>query len=207
MLRIIIPFYSEFETCKPGLRELRAAGIPFDLILKQGALIYAARHHGINGGLTQAVRQDPPMGFSHFLFLDSDIGFRAEDVRSAMAWNLEIVAHPYLGHEGDGTYQCGELSHMQRGTIEKRYVSYELGMRRISFCGAGFLMVRRDVFRKLRYPYFRHELIESGDAAEMTGEDVGFCLNARDAGIPIHCDFDRPVYHRPRHREDFDVSY
>lgn len=206
MLKVIIPFYLDFETCKPGLRALQGAGVKFDFAPIQGALIYASRNHGVTGGST-LIRQDPVGNYSHYLFIDSDIGFKADDVKSALAFNHEIHAHPYLRHASDGLYQCGELSHLRRGYIDMRYASYESGVKRISFCGGGFLLVRRDVFRRMRYPYFRHELFEENGQAEMTGEDIGFCLQARDAGIPIHCNFDRPVFHRPRRPEDFNVRF
>lgn len=56
----------------------------------------------------------------------------------------------------------------------------------------GCLLVRREVFRKLRRPYFRHEYREASaigarDEFEM-GEDYSFCKAARDAGFRIWLD-------------------
>ena len=44
--------------------------------------------------------------------------------------------------------------------------------------------------KKMPYPWFapKMQVFESGDVQDMCGEDVSFCLDAKDAGYEIWCD-------------------
>ncbi len=91
MIRIVIPFYSEFEAVKPGLRALRSSGIEFDVLPAQGACVHHNRNLGVNMGRSQKTHQDPIEGYSHFLFVDSDIGFTPAHVRLALGYKADVV--------------------------------------------------------------------------------------------------------------------
>ncbi len=205
MIRIVIPFYSEFETVKPGLRAMRESGIPHEVLPSQGADIADNRNAGVNMRRSLAKRQPADAGFSHFLFIDSDIGFNPEHVRQLLKMDQAITALPYLTHRPNGEYQAGSLD--ASGAVTRRIGIRADGVRAVDFVGAGFLLVRRDVFPRLEYPWFRFGVGERGDTAWNLSEDVGFCLNAKRNGYSIYCDFDHPVYHKPRSAEDFNVRY
>lgn len=205
MIRIVIPYYTEFEAVKPGLRDMRKAGIPFEYYPSRGPVIMTNRNLGVTENRSQKIFQEPPAHISHFLFVDSDIGFDAAHVRAALAHNKPILALPYLRHENDGLYQAGDFGDEARSTLNRFHVS-TVGLLELDFVGAGFLLVKREVLAGMRYPWFRHDVVEIGDEADNRGEDVCFCIGAFEAGIPIYCDFDHPVRHRLRRQEDFDVS-
>jgi len=50
--------------------------------------------------------------------------------------------------------------------------------------GTGALMIRRDVFSKLRRPYFEYLLDDDG--LVRLGNDFYFCMKAKKAGIPVY---------------------
>lgn len=204
MIRVVLPFYSEFDTLKPSLRALKESDIPHEVQMVQGAFVAKSRNSGVTA--SQVRFQTLPKHITHYLFLDSDIAFTVADVRAAMAHDAPILGLPYFRHEGDGTYQAagamsaqGQLSLFLKAGIK--------GLQRIPFIGAGFLLVKREALETMAYPWFHHRVLNIEEMSENCGNDVGFCLAAREAGIPILCDFDRPVYHRLRRREHFDVSY
>jgi len=205
MIRVVIPFYHDFETAKAGLRSMRAAGMEFELSAHQGALVYVGRNRGINDGKSQKRVQDPIPGPSHFLFVDSDIDFTADDVAALLALKSPIAASPYRCHDVPGLYQSGHLSLI--GTLTTRDPIATSGVQVRSFVGAGFLLVERGVFRHLAYPWFHHRMIERYDTRELCGEDVAFCLAAREAGIPIKVDFDHPVTHLLRTADQFQMEF
>ncbi len=205
MIRVIIPFYHDFETAKPGLRDMRAAGMEFDLHAHQGALIYVSRNRGINGGKSQKRVQDAAPGPSHFLFVDSDIDFTAADVAALLALKAPIAAAPYRCHNAPGLYQSGQLTLL--GLVASQDPIETTGVQARSFVGAGFLLVERNVFRHLPYPWFHHRMIEKYETRELCGEDVGFCLSAREAGIPIKVHFDHPVTHALRSADQFALEF
>jgi hypothetical protein len=205
MIRVVIPFYRDFEAPKEGLRSMRAAEMEFQLSAHQGPLIYVARNRGINDGKSQKRVQDPVSGPTHFLFVDADIGFDVEHVRALLALKKPIAACPYRCHDRPELYQCGELSLL--GIITGKDPITATGVHARSYIGAGFLLVERNVFRHLAYPWFHHRMIEKYDTREQCGEDVGFCLAAREAGFPIHVDFDHPVEHQLRTADQFALEF
>lgn len=205
MLRVVIPFYTEFEAVKPGLRDMKAAGMEFDVAAAQGVYIYGARNRGVNGGKNQKRVQSPLPGYSHFLFVDSDISFTAEHVQALLDLKVPVAACPYLCHVPADTYQTGELSLI--GQILSQDKNNVESVKARSFVGGGFLLVEATVFQHLPYPWFHHRMVERYDFRELCGEDVGFCLALREAGYKILVDFDRPVAHRLRAVDQFDLSY
>jgi hypothetical protein len=61
----------------------------------------------------------------------------------------------------------------------------------VAYNGLGFFACRREVFDKLKYPFFYRPLEEIKDKdgnvvlVEMCSEDVAFCRNLTDQGIKI----------------------
>jgi hypothetical protein len=204
-LRIVIPFYTEFEALKPGLRALLGSGIRYEYLPCQGPYVHSNRNNGINSMRSDKTRQEAVEGFSHFLFLDSDISFNPHHIHTALRHNAPVVALPYLRHEADGTYQAGELA-PDAPTVLSHYSRLEKGVKHVTFCGGGFLLVQRHVFGALTYPWFHHTIHTNGESSYSVGEDIQFCVKLRKAGIPILMDFDHPVPHRPRRKSDFNVS-
>lgn len=204
MIRVVLPFYSEFETAKPGLRALRESGIAHELFPVQGVGVDENRNLGVNEGRSFGTKQLPVTGFSHFLFIDSDIGFEVKHLERLLWHNQAICALPYLRRDGT-EYQAGHFD--ADGKPEWFYNTTARGFSPVDFVGAGFILVRADVFPRLRYPWFRREVLTARDESWQDSGDYGFCRNARACGYRVMCDFDFPVFHKPRAVADFDVSY
>jgi hypothetical protein len=51
-------------------------------------------------------------------------------------------------------------------------------------------MVQYGVFENMKYPWFapKMQVFESGAVQDMCGEDVSFCLDAKEMGIEVWCD-------------------
>lgn len=62
---------------------------------------------------------------------------------------------------------------------------------RIDSCGAACLMIRRDAFEKLVFPYF-----EERSWGGIRGEDIIFCEKLAEAGIPLYAHFGVQCVHR-----------
>jgi hypothetical protein len=204
MIRIVLPFYSEFDTLKPSLRALRESDIVHEFQAVHCAFVAKGRNIGITS--SQKRYQKLPAYISHYLILDSDIAFTVEQLRAALARDVDILGLPYRRHEDDDTYQTAWRMNDQ-GVLGVRHPVSQRGYWNVPFIGAGFLLVKREALEKMAYPWFHHRIVVDGDSAESCGEDVGFCLAAREAGLDIWCDFDSPVHHRLRRMEHFDVSY
>lgn len=203
-IRVCVPFYSEFEFAKSGLKEcLKCSEIEFSVEPRQGTIISRLRNSLLNDGKSKKVSQSPVSNFDYFLFVDSDIGFTLDNVLKLLSQDKEIIASPYLCHDNNGTYQCGVFYSDQPGNIKYRYTIYEKGTKEVDFVGAGFLLIKRSALEKIEFPWFREMLLEVGQDADIIGEDIGFCLNARKSGLKVYCDFDNPVKHNLRTANSF----
>ena len=62
----------------------------------------------------------------------------------------------------------------------------------VDYTGFGWLLIKNGVFEHegMPYPWFapKMQVFESGEVQDMCGEDVSFCLDAKEAGFEIWCD-------------------
>jgi len=56
----------------------------------------------------------------------------------------------------------------------------------IDACGAGCMLIKAEVFKKLKLPYFWY--IPKSEDKPRKGEDFYFCEKAKEAGYKIYCD-------------------
>jgi len=101
------------------------------------------------------------------------------------------VAH-WLDEE-DFSNNGGVMNHETVDTIQKRTKPFT-----VDYAGFGWLLIEKGVFedfdengkKKMPYPWFapKMQVFESGNVQDMCGEDVSFCLDAKEAGYEIWCD-------------------
>lgn len=198
MIKICIPYYSEHKTAEAGVKTLSSRGLEYETFYGRSALVAQARNALINGALSNKIRQELDPKYSHYLFVDSDIGFNYRHLEAALAHNKNILTLPYLQHKATATYAVGTFSDKIQGIVGSKFTPSTKGLRTVDWCGAGFLLVKACVFNRMNYPWFRYGLAETDGKAEIVSEDIGFCLAATKLGYKIWCDFDFPVYHKPR---------
>lgn len=204
-IRICTPFYSEFETVKPGVVSCIQSQIAeFHFEPRQsGPLMFRNRNSLINDLKSQKKYQLPLSGFDYFLFVDSDISFSVKNVERLLSHNKEICCSPYFTHDKPYTYNTGMFFDSYPGLIRYQHTKHSSGLSEVDFSGTGFMLIHRSVFEKLSYPWFEPMKIEFGDNCEAIGEDLCFCIKAKNAGYKIFCDFDNKVDHRKRDVENF----
>jgi hypothetical protein len=58
------------------------------------------------------------------------------------------------------------------------------------YVGGGWLMVQKGVFESMAYPWWPPliQTFNNGEIVDYCGEDVGFCLTAKEKGIPVWVD-------------------
>lgn len=195
-IKVCVPYYSEYETVKSGIDSVRRAGINFDFVAAQGPYIAQARNALINSESSQAISQDIGSDYSHFLFVDSDIGFDYSHVKALIGMDRGVSCCPYLRHGSETVYQVGLFS--EPGLIKERFTNERKGIQVVDWCGGGFLLVRSKIFSQLPYPWFRYGILEKDGMAELLSEDICFSMALNNAGINIWCNFDYPVFHKPR---------
>ena len=60
----------------------------------------------------------------------------------------------------------------------------------VDYTGFGWVLIKKGVFEEMEYPWFapKMQVFESGAVQDMCGEDVSFCLDAKEMGIETWCD-------------------
>jgi len=144
-----------------------AKGMEVHQEFRGNSLIYDARN--------TAVKLMLENGMDAILFLDSDmeppadmlVRLAAHDkpIVSALAFRRVPAFEPCIFKAVD------ETAHI--------YHDYPKGLIRVEGVGMACCLIKREVFETIPGPWFWPGKF---------GEDIGFCIKARQAGIPIHCD-------------------
>jgi GT2 family glycosyltransferase len=130
---------------------------------------------------------EDPRGWDYLLFVDSDMAFRTKDVLTLLKANKPIIGGLYFGIPYGSlerfvvalkTDENGSLSPIPVGKLPKR------GSCRVNALGMGFTLIKREVIETLgpdhekQWP-FAETLVDG----KGRGEDVTFCLRAKEAGF------------------------
>lgn len=203
---ILLSIYSEYETLEPLLDELRCCKEhQFTLKVCQGADITALRNFIINDGKSQEKIQDPLPNFDFGLILDSDNYGTLEDILSMIEMDKDIACLPSLEHKSDTKYICGMFGKVP-GNKGLTFDTKKKGKYKIDWTSMGGVLFKTNILPKIEYPWFRKTMITIGTKQSQTSEGIGFCLNAKNHGFDIWCNFDNPLGHKKRSAKDFNFN-
>jgi hypothetical protein len=123
----------------------------------------------------------------HIFWCDADMSMPADTPLRLLAHQKDIVGCTYLRRTPPYEPLGKTLANEKTDTSKLTESLLEMG-----HMPTGCLLTHRDVFRKLRRPYFRHEYVEEtaiGKHDEWeVGEDYTFSQRARDAGFKLWLD-------------------
>lgn len=134
------------------------------------------------------VQRSLDRGSEWILFLDDDHTFPSSILKTLLAKEQPVVASLYLQRtdpflpiayaekDEDGNYWPLDLT-----------VCPEHGLVTVVGAGTGGMMIRSEVFRELKPPWFVHTTQQS--------EDLMFCDSLVEAGIPLYVDLDAQLGH------------
>ena len=142
---------------------------------------------------------DGKLKYDYQLWIDSDIVFNSEKFWQLLLMDKQIAAGWYCTEDGRTTSVAhwleeddfrsngGVMNHETIESISKRTKPFT-----VDYTGFGWLLIKHGVFEHegLPYPWFapKMQVFESGEVQDMCGEDVSFCLDAKEAGFEIRCD-------------------
>ena len=164
---------------------------------------------------------------SHLLFIDADIGFEPGQVLRMLEFDHDVVAGMYPLKEI--TWDAGAIARVRGGEpLEHAFLRFvgvpcegperetENGFVTASYAGAGFLMMKRQVFEKMRvsYPYLQYKAAHTAAdpshstnqyaffdcvideaSGEYLSEDYAFCQRWRALGGKIWLDTQGTLAH------------
>lgn len=147
---------------------------------------------------------DGKIDYDVWVTIDSDMVFSAEQVVELIesteehpivsgVYMMQDVKHLCIVKDWDTKYflENGHFEYLTASALEewKKENKSDKYMK-VSYTGMGFFAVRKDVFEKLKYPYFHRDIEtmkkEDGTIVrDVCSEDVALCRNLTDAGFDI----------------------
>ena len=128
---------------------------------------------------------------THLFMIDADMVPPPDAVERLLSHDLPFVTGmtPLPVDASDGKRPvvdfCFALPDEPGGPL--RPLARNSGLRPVRRCGAGCLMLRRDLLAGMEPPWFRFAYSAEGTEL-VTSEDVGFCDRLAAAGVPMHAD-------------------
>jgi hypothetical protein len=187
---VIVPVRTHVEEeCARGLAELQNRGYRVQQVIGQTAVDYAR---------SKMASDALDAGFEEIMWIDSDIGFTADDVEMLRRHRLPVVSgiYPQKG-------QRSLASHLLPQTRELLF-GIGGGLTEIRYAAGGFLLTQRRVYEAVREheqlpscnerfggaftPYFWPMVIPDGDGHWYLAEDFAFCERVRRAGFAVMAD-------------------
>ena len=127
--------------------------------------------------------------FTHLVMLDLDHIHPLDIVQRLM---VNFVKHPEVKVVGGLNFRRGEPFDpcaYVKGDDGRFYPmsEWDTGLLRVDAVGTGCIAIAREVFEIIQPPWFYNDYSKVMDDV-WPGEDMGFCLKCRDAGIDLYVD-------------------
>lgn len=121
---------------------------------------------------------------THTFWVDDDMIYPEDTLERLLAHDKDIVGAKYANRRGDGE-------------VIEYFGDPLTGMFKCKALGGGCVLVRSDVFRKIKQPWFWYVINPNG--AIIMSNDWYFCKKARESGYDIWCDSALKVGHISEH--------
>lgn len=191
LVKICLPYYSEqsiekgcLEFCET-LSNTKHKDYEFIFSKKQHSYLPHLR----NFLITKSQLKFQKYFIDYFLFIDSDIFPKIDDIFKLLDSNKEIIGGVY-NKRNSKKYSTGYFHENSDGFIVKDLNDNDLvqEIMKVDYVGAGFLLIKKEALQKMEYPYFREYMVSNplnNDIQDTTSESVGFCVHAKKFNIPI----------------------
>lgn len=180
--------------------DLVQAGASIQISQDYSSMVNFARCKVLGANVLRGPKQVPwdgKLNYDYQLWIDSDIVFNTEQFYRLVAMDKDIAAGWYCTEDGHTTSVAhwleeddfknngGVMNHETLETMQKRRKPFT-----VDYTGFGWVLIKKGVFENLEYPWFapKMQVFDSGEVQDMCGEDVSFCLDAKEAGYEIWCD-------------------
>jgi hypothetical protein len=187
---VLVPVRTHVEAdCAQGLVDLHARGYAVRQVIGQTSIDYA-RSKMASDALDE--------GFDEIMWIDSDVGFRADDVELLRSHRLPVVSgiYPQKGRRALASHLLPETEHLTFGAGG--------GLIELLYAAGGFLLTHRRVYEAIQEheqlpycngrfdggftPYFWPMIVSDGDGHWYLGEDFAFSERVRRAGFAVMAD-------------------
>ena len=152
-----------------------------NLYTAHGTLIFDQRNNMVKTALKERC--------DYILFIDADMRFPKDTLRRLLAHKKDIVGVNATTRSEPVKPTAKILEIEEDGTCNWKpiFSNAENGISKADGIGCGVMLIKASVFSKIEFSYFYFEALP-GD--KLLGEDIYFCVKAKDAGIETWVDHD-----------------
>ena len=128
-------------------------------------------------------------GFDYLMFIDADMRFPKDALVRLLKHNKDIVGVNATTRSEPVKPTAKNINYEEDGSVSwlPVYSNVKKGIEKVDAIGCGVILIKNSAFKKLEKPYFYFEQLPNG---KLLGEDVYFCIKAKDAGIDTYVDHD-----------------
>ena len=178
------------------------AGYSYRAKIDYHPVIFTARNKLLADGANIILeKKDIPfsgmLDYDFIMWIDSDMAWKPEQVMALLRHNKDIVTGITMLE--DRSCNCSKLGDKQYDMMQYDVIEGK-GLSEVESCGLAFCMVKKGVFEKIGFPWFRPVYAYNENMKEdtMLSEDLGFCVLAKEKGFKIYADPDIIVGHEKR---------
>lgn len=128
------------------------------------------------------------------LMIDTDMSYPANLLDILISRNKDVIGVPYYSRGLDPRTKQKTITPVIYDYDKKNQIWYrwekvkQTVPFRVSAVGTGIFLVKTDVFRKLKKPWFRYSSYKDKGIVKPIGEDVAFCMKCADEGFEVWVD-------------------
>lgn len=156
-----------------------------DLFTCSGTLIFDQRNNLVKTALE--IKAD------YLLFVDADMRFPKDTLRILMDHDKDIIGVNATTRSEPVKPTAKNMHINEDGSIDWMpiYSNAKTGIEKADGIGCGVMLIKRKVVEELEEPYFYFEQLPGN---KLLGEDIYFCVKAKDAGFDTWVDHDLSKY-------------
>lgn len=147
--------------------------------------------------------------YDYFLSMDADMSFPVSAVLMLIDDKKDIVSAGY-------NMRSAKLSSLVPKLVAAHWTEKPgiapgtaylpdstKGIQKVDTVGLGCCLINAAVFKKMEYPFFRHNIVEfnNGKSALLVQDDISFCMDAARYGFEIFVDADIRVNHHSENED------
>jgi hypothetical protein len=137
---------------------------------------------------------DGKLEYDFIMWIDSDILFTPAQFQRLLGHDKDVISGVYAMEGGKlmaTVKEWDEETFKKQGSFNFMTLAEINGKKdliEVAYTGMGFMLVKKGVFEKLKYPWFKPLEKQIGNMVDITMEDTAFCLRIREKGIHVFID-------------------
>lgn len=156
---------------------------------QHSSVVHFARSKCLGGDILKGADQKPFQGqveYDAIMWIDSDIVFKPSDFFALLESPHNVTGGLYMMEDMQHfttVKEWNEEYFKQTGTFKFLRPDDIIGVpqyMKVAYTGMGWMLIRKGVIEKLKYPWFRSDVQSIGDVTDMLSDDISFCRALED---------------------------